>query len=80
MSRGPSSSHREIIPSDAVVMKGHRQVGVIRLPETRADDFVAHFNRTYLAIGLRLMRLPEGLGQIWDPRDRAKKNPSQPDS
>ena len=51
---GVSSSNRGPGSCDAIVIIEDRQVGIIRLPETRADDFVDHFNRTYRELGLAL--------------------------
>lgn len=52
-----SSSNRRAGACDALVMHRDRQVGVIRLPESRAYDFADQFNRTYRSIGLKLVPL-----------------------
>lgn len=51
---GVSSSNRGPGACDAIVRIQDRQVGIIRLPENRADDFVDQFNRTYHELGLTL--------------------------
>ncbi len=63
MTDARSSSNRGLGPCDALVNIGDRQVGVIRLPETRADDFIAHFNRTYQSLGMNLSPLPRTSNQ-----------------
>ena len=35
-------------------MRDDRSVGTLRLPDHRAEEFVAHFNRTYEAVGLEI--------------------------
>ncbi len=52
-----SSNNRAEIACEAVVMNDQRSVGPIRLPPNRADDFIAHFNRTYRGLGIRLAPL-----------------------
>lgn len=59
MTQMPSSSNRGASPCAAVVIRDHRVAGPIRLPDNRADDFVAHFNRTYQGLDLSLELLPE---------------------
>jgi hypothetical protein len=39
---------------DAVLLQDDRATGPLRLPMNRADDFIAHFNRTYEGLGIRL--------------------------
>ena len=64
-----SSSNRVASPCDAVLMQDHRVAGPIRLPVHRADDFVAHFNRTYRGLEMSLVLLSE--------QDPDTKNPRQ---
>jgi hypothetical protein len=49
-----SSSNRTARVCDAVLMKDEQTMGPIRLPENRADDFIAQFNRTYEGLGIKL--------------------------
>ena len=56
---GVSSSNRGPGACDAKVIIHDRQVGIIRLPENRADDFVDQFNRTYQELGLTLQTLEQ---------------------
>lgn len=54
-----SSSNRDTAGiCDAVVMQYDRGVGPVRLPESRADDFIDHFNRTYRGLGISLAPQP----------------------
>jgi hypothetical protein len=62
-----SSSNRGPGACDAIVTIQDRQVGIIRLPENRADDFVDQFNRTYQELGLALQPITPS----------EKKNPRQ---
>ncbi len=54
-----SSSNRQGGVCDARLIKADQQVGVMRLPLNRADDFVDQFNRKYGLIGLQLMQVPK---------------------
>lgn len=54
MSDRSSSSNRVGGVCDAVLVQADRPVGPLRLPDHRADDFIADFNRTYRGIGMRL--------------------------
>ena len=65
-----SSSNRTAAACDAIVAVGDRQVGVIRLPRNRVDDFIDHFNRTYQSLGL-VLAVPAG-GLLPEP---IKKSP-----
>jgi hypothetical protein len=49
-----SSSNRVSEIKDAVLLKNERALGPMRLPESRPDDFIAHFNRTYEGLGMTL--------------------------
>ncbi len=68
MTQMPSSSNRAARPCNAVVIQDHRPAGPIRLPDHRADDFVAHFNRMYqgLEMSLALLAEPEPNEKIPD--------------
>lgn len=57
MTHGKSSSNREGGVSDAVLWKDRRAVGPMRLPQSRAEDFVFDFNRIYRGIGIVLNAL-----------------------
>lgn len=52
-----SSSPSDPGACDALVMRGETQVGVMRMPVDRPTDFVDQFNRTYAAVGIRLVPL-----------------------
>jgi hypothetical protein len=65
-----SSSNRGVRPCDAVVIQDHRPAGPIRLPDHRADDFVAHFNRTYQGLEMSLALVAEP-----DPNEKIPGNP-----
>jgi hypothetical protein len=49
-----SSSNRTAPQYDGVVLSEGEPTGPVRLPESRSSDFVAHFNRTYRSLGLKL--------------------------
>ena len=67
------SSNRGAGPCDATVLVNDKQVGVIRLPENRPDDFIEHFNRTYSEIGMSLNPLPAEI-----PNDDTEQKKSPP--
>jgi hypothetical protein len=50
-----SSSNRTSSISDAVIVRGDQSLGPLRLPFRRAEDFVAHFNRTYVGLGIEVI-------------------------
>ena len=54
MDQPKSSSNRETTISDAVLWKNQRPLGPMRLPENRAAEFVADFNRIYRGLGMSL--------------------------
>ncbi|MFK8110860.1 MAG: hypothetical protein AB8B91_01580 [Rubripirellula sp.] len=70
-----SSSNRVPRVCDAVVMLQGKTLGPLRLPEHRADDFIAHFNRTYQAIAMELSEVKPLLQR--DEQVGTKKNPRQ---
>ena len=49
-----SSSNRQARLTGALIQQHERTVGAIRLPGSRADDFVKDFNRIYRGLGLSL--------------------------
>lgn len=51
---GKSSSNRQTRLSGALIQQHERTVGAIRLPRSRAEDFVKDFNRIYRGLGLSL--------------------------
>lgn len=51
---GPSSSNRVSEVNDAILTRDERTVGPMRLPDSRPDDFIDHFNRTYESLGMTL--------------------------
>ena len=67
-----SSSNRGPGACDAIVSINNQQVGVIRLPENRANDFIDQFNRTYAEMGMALEPIP---GAVEEPADEQTKNP-----
>jgi len=63
---GRSSSNRHVAGRcDAILRQEQRDVGPVRLPESRAEDFVADFNRIYRGIGFVL--------DVVEPTERATK-------
>jgi len=64
-----SSSNRQAGLCDALVMQIDRQVGVMRLPENRQDDFVDHFNLKYQSLGIKIVPII--------PSEAETKNPHQ---
>ena len=72
MTQMRSSSNRGASRCSAVVVDDHKVAGPIRLPDHRADDFVAHFNRTYRGLELSLKLLPES--------DSNEKIPASPET
>ena len=54
-----SSSNRQARLSGALIQQHERTVGAIRLPGSRADDFVKDFNRIYRGVGLSLQPIEE---------------------
>ena len=73
MTERRSSSTRGPGICDAVLMMDDRPVGLMRLPMSRADDFVDHFNRTYAGLGMQLAPLEatSGKGNIPDSKNTA---------
>lgn len=69
-----SSSNRSAGPCDAIVLIQDQQVGVIRLPDHRAEDFIAHFNRIYGKMGMALQSLPSAIHT--DDSVQSKKIPA----
>ena len=62
-----SSSNRIAPDYDGVVLREGAPVGPVRLPETRSSDFVAHFNRTYRHLGLKLQPIEnDRVGEVVD--------------
>ncbi len=59
MTRNRSSSNRTTCISDAVIVRGEQSLGPLRLPFRRAEDFVAHFNRTYVGLGIEIVENSE---------------------
>jgi hypothetical protein len=53
-----SSSNRAADVFDAVVIRDQHSLGPVRLPDNRVDDFIDHFNRVYLGLGMRLAAVP----------------------
>ena len=49
-----SSSNRKVPQCDGVLIEEGRPRGPIRLPDHRADDFIAAFNRTYEELGMEV--------------------------
>jgi hypothetical protein len=54
--RSHSSSNRDASITDAVIVRENRNLGPIRLPEHRAEDFISLFNRLYDSVGLGLQK------------------------
>jgi len=65
-----SSSNRQAGACDALVMHSDRQVGVMRLPESRADDFVDQFNRKYRSIGIKIVPVTASVIKTKNPRQQ----------
>lgn len=59
MTHNRSSSNRTSSISDAVIVRGDQSLGPLRLPFRRAEDFVAHFNRTYMGLGIEVIENSE---------------------
>ena len=54
-----SSSNRDATIAEAVIVRGNRDMGPVRLPEHRAEEFISLFNRLYDSVGLGLHELEQ---------------------
>lgn len=61
MTQEKSSSNRTATRCDAVLWNQDRALGPIRLPISRAEEFVADFNRIYKGLGIVLNAVEQSL-------------------